>query len=470
MGTTASVRHSGPPSTDTAFNKFPIELNWHIAHYLVEDKDIANLRLVCRSTRDAIDGDMGSFWRTKFRSKYAYAVDKAGNNTELREEYQKRAKYLRRGLTEKFSNLGWDKSEKKILEVLRLLIVESFQGGHAPDVHGRPWCPNQQHLLNFMANSRHFLGIKPTARHNDGSPRSRRNTDYHGFFAAVQLMCAQLLLQQNVFKYSICSFEESQKMVYMHHILGNKPLFHSSQDGLRVKMDWALHCVNFFRHHIVGQECSFLKDDIDDLPVEERPSAWRTPLVTGIPAWSRKWKGTYAFLKIPELRRMRARGNADEPFIDRHLDDDEESTIQDLQLDLIGDDMLPWPKAFEDRLKSRPMPYPQHRSTKTLPAVRLTGEGLDQGDNFFMSGWVNPLEPQFGIPGWHRITMMKHFDENYNNLDADHLWAYEGVVLPGGRLIVGRWWYASEHPTSAGYAEDSGPFILWAVDEEPDIA
>jgi hypothetical protein len=35
------------------------------------DKDIATYRLICRVTNDAIDADRGSFWRTKFREKFA---------------------------------------------------------------------------------------------------------------------------------------------------------------------------------------------------------------------------------------------------------------------------------------------------------------------------------------------------------------------------------------------------------------
>jgi hypothetical protein len=64
-------------------------------------------------------------------------------------------------------------------------------------------------------------------------------------------------------------------------------------------------------------------------------------------------------------------------------------------------------------------------------------------------GWLNTLPPQGGIPGWQRITFMKHFTQDYDHPNEDNLWAYEGVVLPGGRIILGRWWFASEqgHPS-----------------------
>ena len=72
------------------------------------------------------------------------------------------------------------------------------------------------------------------------------------------------------------------------------------------------------------------------------------------------------------------------------------------------------------------------------------GHGEDLEDDYMALGWLNPLPPQAGIPGWQRITFMKHFNEDLNDPMEDNLWAYEGVVLPGGRIILGRWWFASE--------------------------
>jgi hypothetical protein len=76
--------------------------------------------------------------------------------------------------------------------------------------------------------------------------------------------------------------------------------------------------------------------------------------------------------------------------------------------------------------------------------LQFTGTGMDLEDDFHAIGWLNALPDQRGIPGWQRITFMKHFAEDLDDVDSDNLWAYEGVVLPGGRIIVGRWWFASE--------------------------
>lgn len=179
-----------------------------------------------------------------------------------------------------------------------------------------------------MKNSKHFLGIKPPAQARDGSPKKKQYKTHHGFFAAVQLICAQLLLQENVFKYSICSFEESQLLMYVHHITGKQPMFRHESGGLRVNMDWALHCVNFFRHHIVGQEWGSLRQSMDELDVEERPSAWRTPLENGLSSFPRNWKGTYSYIEQAELDRIRTQGNSEEHFSDRNLEDGESANIQ----------------------------------------------------------------------------------------------------------------------------------------------
>jgi hypothetical protein len=84
--------------------------------------------------------------------------------------------------------------------------------------------------------------------------------------------------------------------------------------------------------------------------------------------------------------------------------------------------------------------------------------------DFYCTGWINPLPPQDGIPGWKRMTMMKYFLDKSGHFDMDALWAYEGIVLPGSQIIVGRWWSPEDTPT--GHNMYCGPFILWNTDCE----
>jgi hypothetical protein len=140
--------------------------------------------------------------------------------------------------------------------------------------------------------------------------------------------------------------------------------------------------------------------------------------------------------------------------------------IQSLELTFAQDSRLPdgrelpWPPVFEDRLRSLENDAGKQQGMKTqgrnfIPkataggSIQFEGKGEDLEDEYMALGWLNPLPPQGGIPGWQRITFMKHFTEDYENPNEDNLWAYEGVVLPGGRIILGRWWFASE-PGNSG--------------------
>lgn len=127
---------------------------------------------------------------------------------------------------------------------------------------------------------------------------------------------------------------------------------------------------------------------------------------------------------------------------------------QSLQLDFDPGRQLKWPEVFEERLKSlrdtpvsdAPLKIQGRNKPKdfTTTDLQFVGTGDDLEDDFHAIGWLNALPDQCGIPGWQRITFMKHFAEDLDEVDSDNLWAYEGVVLPGARVIVGRWWFASE--------------------------
>lgn len=77
-------------------------------------------------------------------------------------------------------------------------------------------------------------------------------------------------------------------------------------------------------------------------------------------------------------------------------------------------------------------------------SVRFTGKGLDDDKRFFSRGWLTPLSRQADIPGWQRMTMMRHENPDLAASVHEENKAYEGVVLPGGRMILGRWWSTVE--------------------------
>lgn len=91
---------------------------------------------------------------------------------------------------------------------------------------------------------------------------------------------------------------------------------------------------------------------------------------------------------------------------------------------------------------------------------RLHANKFDR--EFYATGYTYPLPAQHGVPGWQRIVMMKYFLDDNGNYEEEAIWAYEGVVLPGGQLIVGRWWAPDDNVSQEKVY--SGPFIFWNID------
>lgn len=58
--------------------------------------------------------------------------------------------------------------------------------------------------------------------------------------------------------------------------------------------------------------------------------------------------------------------------------------------------------------------------------------------------------------------MMKYYEDEETRVVArEGLWCYEGVVLPGDKVVLGRWWSPDD---GVGEGQYSGPFLLWNVD------
>lgn len=76
------------------------------------------------------------------------------------------------------------------------------------------------------------------------------------------------------------------------------------------------------------------------------------------------------------------------------------------------------------------------------------------------------MPPQQGIPGFQRIAFLRFQTTTDGDFDHNQIWGYEGCVMPGGRIIIGRWWHIATHPVDIDPIQRySGPFIFWNVDE-----
>ena len=272
---------------------------------------------------------------------------------------------------------------------------------------------------------------------------------------------------------TVYSFPETQTAVYAS--AKDRPIFGGVR-GLDIDMDWVLHQVNFWRYHMTREEECTLYHTFKNLHDEETPKFWTKQLREGHFELGCQWKGSYAFVERDDILDIRAGRNSEEVFPDEFNSELETGTFQHMKLNIIEKSLYTWPPLFEKHLNSLRKPEThaktraQHRCASPNPTAdiksrsfRFDGGGHDNYEDFLADGWLNPLPPQQGVPGWQRMTMMKYFLQENDTIDIEALWAYEGVVLPGGQLMLGRWWSPSDGTGDSMY---SGPFILWCVDPQ----
>ena len=72
----------------------------------------------------------------------------------------------------------------------------------------------------------------------------------------------------------------------------------------------------------------------------------------------------------------------------------------------------------------------------------------------------NPSHNPFTPPADDEDNDDIEFDEDVG-IDGS-CWCYDGVVLPGGMIMVGRWWSPIDDSEDM---ECVGPFIFWNVEE-----
>lgn len=152
--------------------------------------------------------------------------------------------------------------------------------------------------------------------------------------------------------------------------------------------------------------------------------------------------------------------------IEAHVEDEtseDNEGFQDLNIfnEISAFEDLQFPEVYEDQLKAKPKGKFVDPKTgqKTAPAYKdFFGLGKAKV-KYHLYGRMHALPPQAGIQGWQRVSMIKEMPNGKSSkygVGQTETWAYEGIVLPGGQIIIGRWFDS----TNDSY---SGPFIFWQV-------
>lgn len=446
------------------FKVLPIEILQMIALHTTSDADLARFRLICVDTRNAVDSDGATFWRRRFLATFDPPRSESVEGTLERStkrrkpvnqwykgKYQALRMMLRTGAD--FRNAGNSAKENYYLVLLRDLAVDSYNQADGDS-------KNIAQITRFLKS---FGLLRTVFRITQGNKTGLGLTN---LYSAVCLLFTHHSFTEN----EMFSFDVSQQMVYA--CADAQPVI-TGPTGTQVNLIWLLHIANFFRYHLTRESEGTLYSAFTALRVDERPRCWSSKLENGAQALGRCWKGTYAFIHAEEMSAMRRGENENMPFLDQLNTEQDMNGFQNLELEFFESpaDFI-WLPLFENVLPSR-VQHKQPRTRAQLRAVgevssdeqislKLKGQGQDGDRLFSTSGWLNPLSLQQGIPGWQRFTMIKYYEDDFGQPDVDDLWAYEGVVLPGNQIILGRWFSPDGLTNNQQY---SGPFLLWNVDD-----
>ncbi|KZF26360.1 hypothetical protein L228DRAFT_235443 [Xylona heveae TC161] len=122
--------------------------------------------------------------------------------------------------------------------------------------------------------------------------------------------------------------------------------------------------------------------------------------------------------------------------------------------------------------QAQPTPEDTLPSIPLVPYYRFTATGCDS-QIFGAHGIIHELPSQDEIPGFHRFAMLKYYPAENGEFNEADIECYEGVVIPGGQIIIGRWFYpewernlvTGEFRLIDGVLSESGPFLWWTVEE-----
>ena len=113
------------------------------------------------------------------------------------------------------------------------------------------------------------------------------------------------------------AFDDSQYAVYQTSAYA--PLF--SIDFKKANLEWFFNVMNFFCTHMMCIEYRSLAPEIKRLNPGQKPSPWRETLRQGVQPLTKHWIGTWAYLPLEEVRRLRRQGAYRSVFLDRNVEE-----------------------------------------------------------------------------------------------------------------------------------------------------
>ncbi|KAG9247336.1 hypothetical protein BJ878DRAFT_194743 [Calycina marina] len=269
----------------------------------------------------------------------------------------------------------------------------------------------------------------------------------------------------NSYHQEIAGIPSSQAAAHADHC--RQPVFMGKYKSY-ANVRWILSVVRFMRYHFL--ESGELAGCYTALEPQLRPQAWVGRLESGTKKLGTHWKGGYIWVQDGQFVNFRR-----DPY--NAQIDEESDGLHELSIfhDETAFPSTAWPQQFETLISTDPFPpsnspNPLNVAALRFPLLSFFGTGRDATRPGHLFGRIHGLPLQQGIPGFQRVSFIKfcynRAEMNLEFVDTEQIWAYEGCVLPGGRIMVGRWMHVSLDGDVLDPVDRlSGPFIYWNVDD-----
>ncbi|KFY51008.1 hypothetical protein V496_09025 [Pseudogymnoascus sp. VKM F-4515 (FW-2607)] len=442
----------------TVLLDLPLEIQQNIIGFLPSDKDVNNYGAACKVLRACVGPIV---WQQRFLRVFDNIP--GADPVKLQAQYKKRQGIAKRFVSYEDKTLT---GKKACLEMIKEMIIES----NAHVVRGEE---DDEFVngLNHRFFVEYFQYMAPDGRHkgtdlleNAAGSVDRPNPKrvLRSLPMVIKLCFVHLILHPDFCNIRTNVFLASQEQVYT--CLTKEPLF-LGKNKYQINMPWLLHAVNFFKFHFKTPDGEgILAHMYQQLDKDELPKAWTGKVRSGTQKLGPHWKGAFTFLHEDDLEHFRL-GNLYGNVVDETTDGN--NGFQDLTLfsDLKNAPPLAYPPAIDEWLQGSPKgEYTDGVSgEKVMPKVQ-DFFGLGRSDvEYYLHGRMHALPPQEGIPGFQRVSMLKYLPCPHGVYGTDHTtyWAYEGCVLPGNQIMLGRWW--SPNGSMERGLTYCGPFIFWRV-------
>ncbi|KFZ08049.1 hypothetical protein V502_09571 [Pseudogymnoascus sp. VKM F-4520 (FW-2644)] len=457
---TPSVETEAMPGT--MLLNLPLEIHQNIISLLPSDQDVNNYGAACKVLRACVGPIV---WQKRFLRVFDNIP--GADPVKLQAQYKKRQGIAKRFISFEEKALP---GQTHCLDMIKEMIIESNAHVYRDKDNNEIVGGHNHHFLTkyfqYIASDGRLKGTNLLDNIAGSLPKpflkKKRPPGQKSLTMVIKLCFVHLVLHPDICNTKTSIFLASQEQVYK--CFTETPLFRG-KNKYEINLPWLLHAANFFKFHFKTPDGEgILAHMYQQLEKGELPMAWTGKLKSGTQKLGPHWKGAFTFLHEDELEHYRL-GHLYENVVDETTEGN--NGFQDLTLfsDLKSTPQLACPPEMDTWLKGSPMgEYTDEVSgEKVMPKVQdFFGLGRSEVD-YHLHGRIHGLPPQDGIPGFQRVSMLKYLPcvNGMYGTGRTSFWAYEGCVLPGNQIMLGRWWC----PTGLMDRGRTycGPFIFWRV-------